>query len=195
MMSHPRISRLAVRTAVIPFIALLTLGCGKLYQDIAVEKSGNVVVMLPKMSHPLIYPDFTQEELTQAGSDYAVIMRREIEAVLAKRLNVVPDEKVDSWLRANNLYGSHQDHEDCMNAARKSDGDIVVESYIRLVPYYDKGLLGETRRYDVDCEIRMTDVWNTDTLAVFKWEGTKDDFASSYWSLVRSMKVHAPKKK
>ena len=195
MMAHSRICRLVVLSAVIPLIALLTLGCGTLYQDVAVEKSGNVVVTLPKMSHPLIYPDFTQEELTQAGKDYAIIMRREIEAVLAKRLNVVPDEKVDSWLRANGLYGEHLDHEDCMNAARKSDGDIVVESYIRLVPYCNKGLLGDTRRYDVDVEIRMTDVWNTDTLAVFKWEGTKDDFASSYWSLVRKMNVHAPRKK
>jgi len=195
MTAHFRITLSAVRLVAVVSIGFLALGCGERYQDLAVEKTGHVVVMLPKMSHPLIYPDFTQEELAQAGNDYAIALRRDIESVLGRRLIVVPDEKVDSWLKANGLYGTHQDHEDCMNAARKSDGDIVVESYIRLIPMHDKGLLGETRRYDLDVEIRMTDVWNTDTLAVFKWQGTKDDFPSQYWALVRSMKVHAPKKK
>ncbi len=177
------------------FLVFSALGCKRLYQELAVEKSGNVVVMLPKMAWPLNYEGFTQEELRQAAHNYAISLRRDIESVLARRLVVVPDEKVDAFLKANDLYGTHLDHEDCMNAARKSDGDIVVESYVRLMPYYSKGLLGENRRYDLDVEIRMTDVWNTDSLAVFKWEGTRDRFASEYWSLVRTMKVHAPKKK
>ena len=192
MTAHSRIHFFAAAAV---GIVLFTLGCGQLYQDVAVEKSGIVVVMLPKMASPRIYPDFTQEELRQAETDYAIIMRREIESVLARRLNVLPDEKVDSWLKANGLYGQHLDHDDCMNAARKSNGDIVVESYIRLVPEDHKGLLDKKRQYDVDVEIRMTDVWNTDTLSVFKWQGTKDDFSSNYWALVKDMNVHAPKKK
>jgi hypothetical protein len=188
MTAHSRIHLFAAAAV---GIVLFTLGCGQLYQDVAVEKSGLVVVMLPKMASPRIYPDFTQEELRQAETDYAIAMRRDIESVLARRLTVAPDEKVDSWLKTNGLYGQHLDHDDCMNAARKSDGDIVVESYIRLVPEdHDK-----KRQYDVDVEIRLTDVWNTDTLAVFKWQGTKEEFASNFWALVKDMNVHAPKKK
>jgi hypothetical protein len=184
---------------VVLLVGLLFVGCAdtrrKPYQEIAVEKSGNVVVMPLKMAQPLIYPEFSQEELTQVSQDYAIALRKDIETILATRLNVVPAEKVDGCLKENNLSGQHVDHEDCMNIARKCDGDILVETYLRLAPYYNKGIFTETRRYDVDVELRMIDVWNTETIVVCKWEGTKDRFVKRLMRYLKNTAIHPPNRK